>query len=125
MQRHGTAWLIWLSLGLPAPLASAQSAKGWFGFQIAIESEGWSLNPSVRSATVREVAAGSPASAHPISAGDQIIEIDGQAVIGRKARELRPHVEKAVGEPVHLKLRRPNGETFSVKLVAVARPEPK
>ncbi len=88
MHRYGTACMLWLSLGLLAAPASAQPAKGWFGFQIAIDSEGW-------------------------------------AVVGRKARELQPPVEKTVGEPVHLKLRRPTGETFSVKLVAVARPESK
>lgn len=123
MHRYGTACVIWLALSLLAPGASAQAARGWFGFRIAIESEGWALNPAVRSATVREVVAGSPAAAHPIAAGDQIIEIDGQAVIGRKARDLQPHVEKAVGEPLHLKLKRPSGETFSVRLVAVARPD--
>lgn len=123
MQRLFAACAIWLSLGLVGAQASAQSAKGWFGFLIAIESEGWALNPAVRSATVREVVAGSPAAAHPIAAGDQIVEIDGQAVTGRKARELQPLVEKAVGEQLDLKLKRPNGEIFSVKLVAVARPE--
>lgn len=123
IRRCGTACVIGLLLGLLAAEASAQSTKGWFGFLIAVESVGWALDPAVRSATVREVVAGSPASAHPIAAGDQIIEIDGQAVAGRKARELQPHVEKLVGEPILLKLKRPSGETFSVKLVAVARPQ--
>lgn len=118
-----------LSLGVPLLLAGvtayAQAPRGWFGFLLEIESEGWSLDPVIRSVTIREVLPGSPAAAQRIAAGDRIVAIDGQAVVGRRARELQPHVDKAVGEPVVLRLQRPDGVLSEVRLVAVARPAPR
>jgi hypothetical protein len=40
-------------------------------------------------------------------------------VPGRKASELKPLIQKEAGESLHLKLKRRNGETYSVTLVAV------
>lgn len=110
---------------LPGALAQAQSPRGWFGFLIAIESDGWALDPVIRSATIKEVLPGSPAAAQRVAAGDRIVAIDGQAVVGRRARELQPHVDKAVGEAVVLRLQRPGGELAEVRLVAAPRPAPR
>jgi C-terminal processing protease CtpA/Prc len=105
--------------------ASAQPPRGWFGFLIAIESDGAALDPVIRSATIQAVLPGSPAAAQRVAAGDRIVAIDGQTVVGRRARELQPHVDKAVGEAVVLRVQRPGGEMAEVRLVAAPRPAPR
>lgn len=119
------ALLLCVIVLLPGALVRAQPSRGWFGFLIAIESDGWALDPVIRSATIKEVLPGSPAAAHRVAAGDRIVAIDGQAVVGRRARELQPHVDKAVGEAVVLRLQRPGGELSEVRLVAAPRPAPR
>jgi C-terminal processing protease CtpA/Prc len=114
-----------LLAALAVPVARAQPARGWFGFLLAVESDGWALDPVIRSVTIKEVVPGSPAAAQRVAAGDRIIAIDGQAVAGRRARELQPHVEKAVGEAIVLRLQRPGGDVGEIRLVAVARPAPR
>jgi C-terminal processing protease CtpA/Prc len=110
---------------LAGGVAHAQPPRGWFGFLIAIESDGAALDPVIRSATIQAVLPGSPAAAQRVAAGDRIVAIDGQAVVGRRARELQPHVDKAVGEAVVLRLQRPGGELAEVRLVAAPRPAPR
>ncbi len=110
---------------LASGVAQAQPPRGWFGFLIAIESDGGALDPVIRSATIKEVLPGSPAAAQHVAAGDRIVAVDGQAVVGRRARELQPHVDKAVGEAVVLRLQRQGGELAEVRLVAAARPAPR
>lgn len=111
-----------LLAALALPGARAQTPRGWFGFLLAIESDGWALDPVIRSVTIKDVQPGSPAAAQRVAAGDRIVAIDGQAVVGRRARELQPHVEKAVGEAIVLRLQRPDGDVAEIRLVAVARP---
>jgi C-terminal processing protease CtpA/Prc len=94
--------------------------NGWFGFELKIAGEGF-FNPTVRAVTVTSIVPQSPAAAQPIAAGDEIIQVENTEVAGRKASELKPLIQKQVGETIHLKLKRPNGETYSVTLVAVKR----
>lgn len=105
--------------------ARARPPRGWFGFLLAIESEGWALDPVIRSVTIQQVLPDSPAAAQRVAAGDRVVAIDGQPVVGRRARELQPHVDKAVGEAVVLRLQRPGGEESEIRLVAVAWPAPR
>ena len=117
--------ILCLTAMLAGGVAQAQPARGWFGFLIAIESDGWALDPVIRSATIKEVLPGSPAAAQHVAAGDRIVAIDGQAVVGRRARELQPHVDKAVSDAVVLRLQRQGGELAEVRLVAAPRPAPR
>jgi len=96
--------------------------KGWFGFGVAIKGEGFILNPILRSVTVDSVQARSPAAEKGIGIGDEIIRMDTTDVAGHRALELRSLMQKVVGEPLHLILKRPNGETYSVTLTAAKKP---
>jgi C-terminal processing protease CtpA/Prc len=100
--------------------AAKAGEKGWFGFNLKIAGEGF-FNPTVRSVTVASIAPQSPAAAQPIAVGDQIIQVENTEVPGHKASELKPLMQKQVGETIHLRLKRPSGETYSVTLVAVKR----
>ena len=95
--------------------------KGWFGFGTAIRGTGL-FNPTILSATVDSVEPKSPAADKSIAVGDEIIQVENTDVPRHKASGLKPLMQKAVGESLHLKLKRPNGETYSVTLIAAKRP---
>jgi C-terminal processing protease CtpA/Prc len=95
--------------------------KGWFGFGVAIKGEGF-FNPTVLSATVDKVEPNSPAAEKGIVGGDEIIQVENTDVAGHKASELKPLLQKQVGETLHLRLKRAGGETYSVSLIAAQKP---
>jgi C-terminal processing protease CtpA/Prc len=76
----------------------------------------------LKSATISSVAAGSPAASAGIAPKDEIIEVEGHAVVGAKAKDVAPLLKKAPGQSIRLKLRHPSGEVYEVTLVAVAQP---
>lgn len=102
--------------------AARAGEKGWFGFELEIAGEGFFLNPTVRSVRVASIVPQSPAAAQSIAAGDEIIQVENTEVPGRKASELKPLIQRQVGESLGLKLKRRNGETYLVTLVAVKPP---
>ena len=110
-----------LALALVLPSTSMAAEKGWFGFDLKIAGAGL-FNPTVRSITVASIAPGSPAAAKAIAVGDEIVQIEETSVQGRKASELKPLIQKQVGETIHLRLKRPGGEIYSVTLVAAKNP---
>lgn len=111
-----------LLIAVLAAGAGAAEEKGWFGFQLAVEAEGFMLNPTVRVVKVESVVPNSPAAAERISPGDEIIEAEGVAVPGGRALKLKPIMARRPGERIRLRLKRPNGETYSTTLTAVKRP---
>jgi predicted metalloprotease with PDZ domain len=109
-----------LALGL-APVA-AEEERGFLGFSVQVDGEGFFLNPTLRSATIASVSASSPAARAGIAPKDRIVEVEGHAVAGAKGNDLEPLLKKAPGQSLRLKLKRANGEEYEVTLVAVARP---
>ena len=95
--------------------------KGFFGFGLAVKGEGM-INPTVKAMMVESVKPGTPAAEQKIAVGDEIVEVEGVSVPGRKAKEIRPLMEKKVGEVVRLRLKRANGETYSVTMTAIKQP---
>ena len=114
-------FLLGLFLGLLFIQVARAGEKGWFGFATALKASGI-FNPTIFSVTVESIEAKSPAAEKSIAAGDQIIQLENTDVPGHKASELKPLMQKQVGESLHLKLKRPNGEIYSVTLVAAKRP---
>ena len=105
---------VWISVAMAAE-------KGWFGFGVKVAGEGF-FNPTVKFITVDSIAPHSPASEQHLAVGDQIIQVENTEVPGHKASELKPLMQKQVGETIHLRLKRPAGETYSVTLLAAKRP---
>lgn len=101
--------------------AAAAPEKGYFGFKLAVSTSGFMFNPTVKRVTIGSIVPNSPADGR-IAVGDEIIEAEGHAVPGAKALELKPIMQKSPGETVHLKLKRNNGESYSVEITAVKRP---
>ncbi len=112
-------------LALTLSPARADDAKGFFGLEVAVDGEGFFLNPTLRTITIQKVVPKSPAAQAGIAAGDQIIEVEGRTVAGTKGRALEPLMRKKVGEALHLLLKRPNGGSFKATLIAIAKPAEK
>jgi C-terminal processing protease CtpA/Prc len=106
-----------LAYGLPATAAE----RGWFGIGVNIDAEGEAASRVVRSVTIQTVAAESPAARAGLSPGDVILEADDAPLPGMKMSDLRQAMGKAVGETLHLKVRR-EGAVRVVALTAVAPP---
>src|SRR5438105_13191301 len=68
------------------------------GFAVSVEGEGFFLNPVVTKILVTEVKKASLAEAAGMKTGDQIIQIEGQSIVGRRARELQPFMKLNLGE---------------------------
>ena len=108
--------------------ASWAAEKGSFGFSVAIEADGFSLNPmnpTLKSATIASVVAGSPADNAGLLKGDQVLEVQGQPVAGAKANDLKPHLSRNVGETVNLKVKKVSGQVLALTLSAAKVAEPK
>ena len=110
-----------LLVGVQAP-AAEEGERASFGFTLQVDGDGFFMNPVLETVTVTAVAAGSPAHAAGIAPKDQILEADGHRVRGTRARDFEPVLRKRVGEPLHLRLKRPNGDEYVVTLVGVPRP---
>ena len=113
---------VWLMLFVAlATLAVAKAEQGYFGLTVKVDGTGFFLNPTIKTATIKQVAAGSPAATAGIVAGDEILEVEGHVVPGSKADAIAPLTEKGVGQSLMLKLRRSSGAVYSVTLAAIAR----
>ena len=96
--------------------------KGYLGFGISVNSEGFSFNPVLKSVSVDSVAPGSPAAIAGLVKGDEFVEVEGHVVAGSKANDLKPYLAKNVGETVNFKVKKASGEVVVVVLTAAKRP---
>lgn len=118
MKRH------MLPLALAASLLASSALageRGYFGLSTSIEAEGFFLNPTLRAVKIAKITPASPAAKAGLQVGDQIIELEGRLVAGSKARELQDLLEKEVGQSLNLKIRRANGDTLPLTLVAAPK----
>ena len=86
------------------------------GMSIDVQGEGFFLNPVVTKVLVLTVEKASLAAGAGIVAGDEIIQVDGQTLAGRRARELQPLVKFNAGESRTLRLKHANGEPFEARI---------
>ena len=94
--------------------------KGYFGLGVSVVADGF-VNPILKTVTVNKVAPNSPAAKAGITAGDLIIEVEGKVVSGLKADELKPFMQRNIGESTRFVLKRANGELRPLSLVAAPR----
>ena len=109
-------------------LTATASEDGWFGFGLRTELDGFFWKPRLVSASIAVVAPGSPAANARLTVGDTVIEFEGIPVSGAKGDELKKlkailDKPTAVDDTRRLKLKRANGEIYSVTLTATARPD--
>src|SRR6266850_1873339 len=93
-----------------------RAADQKLGFAVNVEGEGFFLNPVVTKILVTEVTKGSLAEAAGMRAGDQILQLEGQSVAGRRARELQPLMKLNPGETRTLRLKHADGTEVNVRI---------
>lgn len=113
---------------LPAVLILASGAalaaeRGVFGFSLKIDSEGFFLNPTLRSLHIEKVKPRAPAEKAGLKAGDEVLEVEGRVVPGAKGLDIKALAEKDVGQPLTLKVKHAGGEVVTVTMVPVAKLE--
>jgi C-terminal processing protease CtpA/Prc len=91
------------------------AANPKLGFAVSVEGDGFFLNPVVTKILVTEVQKASLAEAAGMRAGDIIIKIQGQSVVGRRALELRPLMNFNPGETRILRLQHADGTEFDAR----------
>lgn len=111
LARVALASILFLTVAPPS-----QAAEQKLGIVTQLEGEGFFLNPTVKKILVTEVIKGSLAEAAGVRAGDQIIEIEGQSVVGKRALELRPFLKLNPGETRTLRLKRADGTEVEARI---------
>ena len=105
-----------VSILLLAIVDPIHAAEAKLGFAVRLEGEGFFLNPLVTRLLVTEVTKGSVAEAAGMRAGDQILQVEGQSVTGRRARELEPLMKLNPGEMRRLRLRHADGTEVDARI---------
>jgi C-terminal processing protease CtpA/Prc len=95
---------------------AAHAVEAKVGIAITVEGEGFFLNPIVSRIRVKEVEKASLAEAAGIVAGDEIIQIEGRPVAGRRALDLKPYLEFKPGETRSLRIKHENGDQFDARI---------
>src|SRR6476646_6139215 len=88
---------------------SSRAAEQKLGLTVHAEGEGFFLNPVVTKIVVDEVVKGSLAEAAGMKKGDQIIKIEGEDVIGKRALGLQKFMKLNPGESRTFRLKRADG----------------
>ena len=101
----------------------SNSGGGWFGLTAGVKTEGAFWDPSPVSITTEAVTPGSLAAAQHVTKGDEVLEIQGQNIAGRKGADVKAILEsKSPGDTLVVRFKRPSGETYVAMLVAAKRP---
>lgn len=108
-------------LGALAPSLHAEGAKGWLGFGLNVDADGF-FHPVVRSIKVSKVLPGTPAEKAGIAVGDLLVEVGAIKVAGAKGDELQSAMHLTVGDTVQLKIQHGADAPRAVTMVAVAKP---
>lgn len=116
MLRQTLARLALVSILFLAVAPPSHAAEQKLGFVTEVEGEGFFLNPIVKKILVTEVIKGSLAEAAGMRAGDQIIQIEGQNVVGKRAIELRPFMKLNPGETRTLRLKHADGTEAEARI---------
>ena len=121
MKSIGSSFVFALALAIPT--SGVAAGPGYFGFTLHVDSEGFVLNPTIKSLKVLKVMPSSPSASAGMRAGDEIIEVAGRVVVGAKAKELQSLAKKEAGQSLTLRVKHAEGEVVALTMVAVEKPE--
>lgn len=97
----------------------AEAMDAFFGYSIKADVD-YTLD--LESAVISAVIPDSPAARAGILQGDSITEIEGCAIPGCGAYKSKRLLDKAIGAPLHLKLKHADGTAFTATLIGIAPP---
>ena len=107
-RRTTIALLIAIS-AFSTPVVNAAEEKGWF-------------NPTIQSVKIEKVVASSPAAQAGLAAGDVVVALQGIAIAGAKADDLKAAMKKSVGETLRMKVKHGAAEATEIQMVAISKP---
>jgi C-terminal processing protease CtpA/Prc len=111
-------------LALPLLLLATgvwSAEQGSFGIGVAVDGDGFFLNPTLKSIRIEKVIPNSPAAKAGVAPGDVLLEIEGHQVAGTKADVLKPFMQREVGQSTRLLVKKTTGEVVSIVLVAAPK----
>lgn len=103
-------------------VANAAEEKGWFGLAFNVETEGFSLNPTIQAVKIEKVVTASPAAQAGLAAGDVVVSLEGIVIAGAKADDLKAAMKKSVGETLRMKVKHGSAEVTEIQMVGIAKP---
>lgn len=103
---------------LAASFHAVAGERGYLGVALTVDGEGFFLNPTLKTVKIEKVVPNSPAAKAGLQPGDVMLEIEGKKVAGAKANDLKPYMERDVGQTVRLAIQKSSGEVKQVTLVA-------
>lgn len=106
-----------LLLALPQP-ASSEVRRGRLGFTVYVQVDGSYAKPILKSVHVQEIEPGSPAERGGLKVDDEIVEVQGQPLVGANARDVAAMVQVPPGERLRLVVRGGDGAERRVTIVA-------
>jgi C-terminal processing protease CtpA/Prc len=105
-------FLIFVSVGAVA------GEKGYLGMSFSVDGEGFFWNPTLKTIRIEKVISNSPAAKAGIESGDLLLEIEGKKIAGAKANDMKPYLEREVGQTVRLAVQKSSGEVKQLAVVA-------
>ena len=98
--------------------ASAEFRRGRLGFTVYVEVDGSYAKPILKSVHVQEIEPGSPAEAGGLKVDDEIVQVQGQPLVGANPRDVAAIVQVPPGEQLRLVVRGSDGAERQVTIVA-------
>jgi regulator of sigma E protease len=102
-------------------LAAHAGERGYFGFAMSVDGEGFFLNPTIKSVKIDKVFPKSPAEGAGMAPGELIVEIEGHPVSGTKADVLKPYMERDAGQATHFVVKKPDGSLHALTVTPVPK----
>lgn len=112
-----------LAAALTLSLTARAAGSGYLGLQVAVSGEGLPWNPTLRAVRIAKVMPGSPADKAGMAEGDHIVAVEGKPVEGAKANELKPYMEREIGQTVTFAVKKASGEVKTLSVVAGPKPQ--
>jgi C-terminal processing protease CtpA/Prc len=97
--------------------------KGYLGLSFSVDGEGFFWNPTLNTIKIEKVVSNSPAAKAGIESGDLLLEIEGKKIAGAKANDIKPYLERELGQTVRLAIQKSSGEVRQLAVVAGPKPE--
>jgi C-terminal processing protease CtpA/Prc len=115
--KHGLSIACALLLFVQPP-AWAEFQRGRLGFTVYVNVDGSYAKPVLKSVHVQEIEPGSPAEAGGLQVDDEIVQVQGQPLVGANARDVAAMVQVPPGERLRLVVRGRDGSERHVTIVA-------
>ena len=82
---------------------------------VSVEADGF-FDPVIKKITVTKVEKASLAETAGVLSGDEVVQVEGQPVVGKRAKEVQALMKFGPGETRTLRVKHPDGKESDAKL---------